>query len=536
MEGIQLAIKINTICIVGGGFAGWYTAAALSHNFPNIKINVIDSDKHARLGVGETLGWSAPYDWKRLLGLKDDRMLMWRTGAIYKYGLTATDFWQDNKSHSYGKFFNLKVNSLSKFYGKFDYPEFYEPWSKREGDIGIQQAWMTINQSNDKNFDDYIMEANETSFFTKNPVAPINAEGNYVLRPDEGYSYHIDAEQTVGFLKELALANNCTHINCAVVDFNNGIILEDGRSIIADLYLDASGFSRILINKVNNTWKDAGSEYCNAAWVCPTRYHDPIKEMTGGTEIYGEDHGWRFKVKLYHRVGNGYIYNRNMVDDDIPLQKLLNETNNLRIVEPRQIKWSPGYYETNWIDNVIPLGISAGFVDPYDAPTFDIHSRALEDLFVALKLDTIEDAKEHFNKNQRLVIEERNLRLLFNFGLSKRRGAWWDSRRAMIDMQQLEDIVNEKRSDLEKRLPHFWHQMYYRMSIVCDVDRKKFNPTMMNDSDRQMAEAFFAYNKARNQYISQQQWPNYYEWLKKNRFNGLSSDEVFNHLCPQWAK
>jgi hypothetical protein len=225
-----------------------------------------------------------------------------------------------------------------------------------------------------------------------------------------------------------------------------------------------------------------------------------------------------------------------MVDDAIPLQKLLNETNNLRIVEPRQIKWSPGYYETNWIDNVIPLGISAGFVDPYDAPTFDIHSRALEDLFAALKLDTIEDAKEHFNKNQKLVIEERNLRLLFNFGLSKRRGAWWDSRRAMIDMQQLEDIVNEKRSDLEKRLPHFWHQMYYRMSIVCDVDRKKFNPTIMNDSDRQMAEAFFAYNKARNQYISQQQWPNYYEWLKKNRFNGLSSDEVFNYLCPQWAK
>lgn len=521
---------INSIAIVGGGFAGWYTAAALRHNFPNIKLIVIDSDKHPRLGVGETLGYSAPYDWKRLLGLKDDRMLMWRTGAIYKYGLTATDFWQDHKSFSYGKFFNLKVSSLTNFYGKFDYPEFYEPWSKRAGDVGIQQAWMTINRDSNKTFDDYILEANETSYFTKNPVAPVNAEGNYVLRPDEGYSYHIDAEQSVEFLKELALTGNCEHITNTVVNFSRGIVLENNQTITADLYIDASGFNRILISKVNNTWHNMGSEYCNAAWVCPTRYDDPAKEMTGGTEIYGEDHGWRFKVKLYHRIGNGYIYNQNMTSDEVPLQKLLNETAGVRIAQPRQIKWSPGYYKTSWVDNVVPLGISAGFVDPYDAPTFDIHSRSLEDLFAALKLDTVDAARDQFNKNQQLVVEERNLRLLFNFGLSKRRSAWWDSRRAMIDMQQLEDIVNEQRTDIEGRLPHFWHQMYYRMSIACDVDRSKFNPTIMSDADRQMAEAFFAYNKARNQYISQQCWPNYYEWLKNNRFNESSSSDVFNRL------
>ena len=64
---------INNVVIVGGGFGGWYTAAAFVHNFPNVSVTVVDSDRHPRLGVGETLGWSAPYDWKRQLGLKANR-------------------------------------------------------------------------------------------------------------------------------------------------------------------------------------------------------------------------------------------------------------------------------------------------------------------------------------------------------------------------------------------------------------------------------------------------------------------------------
>ena len=528
-----MPIKINTICIVGGGFAGWYTAAALRHNFPNIKLTVIDSDKHARLGVGETLGWSAPYDWKKLLGLKDDRMLMWRTGAIYKYGLTVNNFWKDNSSYSYGKFHNVKVNALSKFYGEFDYPEYFEPWSKREGEVGVQQAWMNIRSGN---FDDYIAELNESSHFVANPVAPYNAEDRYVLRPNDGYSYHIDAEQTVGFLKELSIGDHCEHVNQTVVDFDNGVVLADNRKLTADLYIDASGFKRVLISCVNDTWHDMGDEYNNCAWVCPSSYTDPTKEMSGGTDLYGEDHGWRFKVKLYHRIGNGYIFNSNMVDPAVPLERLLDVTTN-RLVEPRLLGWSPGYYTKTWVNqNVVALGISAGFVDPYDAPTCDIHSRALEDLFASLALDDIDSARTQFNKNQSIVVEERNLRLKYNFGLSHRSGAWWESRRNMIDMQELESIINGEHKDIDDRLRYKWYQMYYRMCMACDVDSSHFKPIEINSDDRQMAQAFFNYNRARNQYISKQQWPNYYEWLKSNRFNGYSSDEMLKKLNPQWSK
>ncbi len=534
---------IKNVVIVGGGFGGWYTAAAFKHNMPDVAVTVIDSDKHPRLGVGETLGWSAPYDWRRQLGLNDDRMLMWRTGAIYKYGLTVSDFWQDHKAFSYGKFFNLKVNSLSKFYGEFDYPDFHEPWSRESTTTGVQQAWLAINKHNNKGFDDYIADLNESSYFVSNPVAPYNSRNSYTQRPAEGFSYHIDAEQTVGFLKELALTGNVTHISSAVVgaDINNNGIsalhLENGNKIVSDLFIDASGFARVLLkHSPNDSWQDM-PDYPNSAWVVPSRYVDPAKEIVGGTEIYGEDHGWRFKVKLYHRIGNGYIFDSTKTDPEIPRQRLLDLTQGTRFVEPRLLQWNPGYYREAWRGNVLPVGVAAAFVDPYDAPTFDIHSRDLEDLFRVLKGTDYETAREDFNTQHRIVVHERNLRLLFNFGLSKRRGPFWDSRRALAadKMQHLRDIINEDSSVIDSRLTHFYQQMYFRMVMATDTDRTQFDTVELSDADRAMAESFFLYNRARNEYIEQQPWPNYYEWLKENRFNGRTSEEMLAEFHPQWA-
>lgn len=538
---------IKNIIIVGGGFGGWYTSAFLRHNFPNIDVTVIDSDKHPRLGVGETLGWSAPYDWAKNLGIKDDNMLMWRTGAIYKYGINVRDFWSDHSSFSYGKFFNLKIKSLAKFYGEFDYPEFYEPWSKQPGDVGIQQAWLAINQHTKKDFTDYINEVNEASYFIKNPVAPNDALNRYVLRPSEGWSYHIDAEQMVSFLKDLTFDNNpnVKHISSAVtnINYNNdgsvqSITLENNDVLSADIYIDASGFSRVLM-KNNSTWKDMGDDFCNSAWVCPTKYTDPATEITGGTDIHGEDYGWRFKVKLYHRAGNGYVFNSNQVDKQTPLTRLLEVTEGQRLVEPRLIKWVPGYYETPWEHNVIGVGVASNFVDPYDAPTFDIHSRALEDLKTALNQQTLTEAQEKYNSSQKLVAEERYLRLMFNFVLSSRRGPFWDSRRDLVIKhnltEKLQDIINDNRADIDSRLSYFWYQMYYRMIIASGTDRTQFKTVELTSADREMAEAFFKYNKSRNAYIETQSWPNYYEWLKTNRFNGRTSEEMLAKFHPQWA-
>jgi hypothetical protein len=227
------------------------------------------------------------------------------------------------------------------------------------------------------------------------------------------------------------------------------------------------------------------------------------------------------------------VFNSTCTDPALPLQRLKELTAGTRFVEPRLLQWSPGYYTNPWQDNVLPIGIAAAFVDPYDAPTFDIHGRALEDLFRVLDAD---DPREDYNKQHQIVMEERNLRLLFNFGLSKRSGPFWDNRRAFAadKLHLFADVVNEERPDLESRLTHFWHQMYLRMVVATDTDRTQFKTIELTDTDRAMAEAFFAYNRARNNYIKQYPWPNYYEWLKANRFNGHTSEEMLKVFHPNF--
>lgn len=530
---------IKKIVIVGGGFSGWYLAASLRHNYSDISITVIDSERFARLGVGETLGWSGPYDWARHVGLENDRMLMWETGSIYKYGLNVNDFWHDNKNFSYGKFFNPKVNQLTKFFGGLDYRDYYEPWSVRSGDVGVQQAWMAINQTTNKTFDDYIQEVNESSYFAGSPAAPYDNDNAYVLRPQEGWSYHIDAEKCVAFLRQLSIERGAEHISSAVVDISmckSGIdylTLENGQKIAGDLFVDCSGLARILL-KHNPTWHYAGDEYCNTACVCPARWQDPKQEMRGGTDIFGEEHGWRFRVGLYHRTGNGYVFNKNLTPSDVPMDRLLSLTDGTRLKDPKVINWTPGHYKQSWYKNILGVGMSVNFIDPYDAPTFDLQNRAIEDLFKLLKSDKdIDQVRKEFNRRQEVITDERWLRLAFNFGLSKRRGKFWDSRRQIIVdnnlMERLQDIISDG-SDISSRYRFFWQQMYYRMIIATDTDRRQFSVFKLSEADRDMAESYFAYTRSRNSYIQKQKWPNYYLWLKENRFNGQSHDEVLERI------
>jgi len=45
--------QINTVCIVGGGSAGWLAASYLTRQLPHIKILMIESPTIKRVGVGE---------------------------------------------------------------------------------------------------------------------------------------------------------------------------------------------------------------------------------------------------------------------------------------------------------------------------------------------------------------------------------------------------------------------------------------------------------------------------------------------------
>jgi len=541
---------IKKIVIVGGGFAGWYTAATLQHN-TDCEILLIDSERHPTIGVGETTGWGIANDFYTLAGITDEHNFLRKTGAIYKHGVRAVDFFQDHQTHQWAKFPNLKVSSLTNFYNKFEPHNFDEPRNHQDDDVGMIAAWLKINQGRNKTYEDFVNEVGEHNYFISNPVMPFDPTGSRVTSPMMGVAYNIDAIKTNDYLKALVLKRNngsftwITNAVEQVVLTNNRadvdhLLLEDGTKVTADLFIDASGLGRVLMNSRQNTsWQDSSDQYCNAAWVVPSQYTDPEQEMLGISEFFGEEWGWRFKVRLYHRIGNGYVFNTNMVDPAVPLQRLLEVTKGTRFVEPRLITWVPGEYVQPWQGNVLPLGMSGWMIDPYDAPTVGEHSESLKDLLKVIELN-LPNKQQYYNKARSLTREERHLRLDLTFGFSQRRGPFWESRREMARkgnfVNQVKDIILGKRTDLEKRMPWQWHHMYVRNCLAAGVDMSDWEFPEISDADREIAESFFAFNRARNKYISSQPWPNFAQWTRENIFDGLTSQEILKELNPQFFK
>jgi len=544
---------IKKIVVVGGGFAGWYTAITLQYRLRDVELTVISSDRHATLGVGEALGWDARSNFENLCGITNEREFMYQTGATYKYGVTGINFFKDSHSVSWGRFLNLKASSLCNFYNDFDKNHFDNIVNRDPDDPGVTDYWLSLYHGQ-RNYQDLCVDIGENIHFSTKPVAPFDLHNRYILRNAQAqrYGLHIDADRSGQFLKQVVAERNqnpalgyskVTHVVDTVQDVvldNQGsidyLLMENGDQIRADLFIDASGTSRVLMKKsANNSWLPSDERYPDSAWACPSDYVDPEKELTGAVKFYGEDHGWRFQIPLYHRQGNGYIFNSRQTDPEIPLGKMKEITNGVRIVEPRLIAWTPGEYTTPWQGNVFPLGLSSGFIDPWANGSYEAHSRALEDLVELLpRPDSLENLAKEYNRRRSLNLEERRLRRDIPFGISQRSGPFWDTRRELAQdknvMQNLQDIILGRRTDLDQRLRHHWTHSYIRYALAADVDMKNWNFPALPQKHVEMVNAFFDYNRQRNRYISQSSWPNNYLWLQKNIFHEETSHDTFRRL------
>jgi hypothetical protein len=313
------------------------------------------------------------------------------------------------------------------------------------------------------------------------------------------------------------------------------LLLDSGEVVHGNLYCDVTGFGRAIISKMPDTeWQDASQYSEDSAMVAPTFYKDPEKEMVGATKFSGADHGWKFKINLYHRVGNGYIFKSDLADKDTIHQHL--EQTLATKIDPLLVKWRPGYYRKSWSGNVVSLGISSGFISPFDGNGVSTQSRAIENIITTLKKDLpAQEQADEYNKLQWPVLEEISLRLKMLFAFSKRSGNFWDLKRQLCKdenlLEMLEDIIVRKTTNIDRRLTWNWQQAFGRLIAMADIDISKFNLPKPSDRDLEMAQAYWTYNLARNKYISKSKWPNYYLWLKENRFEGKTSKEIFDELA-----
>ncbi len=345
--------RIRHIAIVGGGTAGWLAAAVLARSLPGVgcRVTVVDSPEIAPIGVGEA---TIPpiLDLLRLLGINQDDFVR-HTGATYKLGIKFIDWRQPGSSywHPFGTF-GTSINLRP----------FHHAWqrAKREGRA--------------PDFMDFSLcaaLAQAGRFRAQDPTSQGPTAG---LR----HALHFDAGLVAGYLGTYARALGVAHLERRVVDarlrpdgFIESLVFDDGSTLEADLYLDCSGFRGILIDKALGTRYLSWQEYlpCDRAIAAPTA---SPPEKPPFTAAHAGAAGWRWRIPLQHRLGNGYVYSSAFADDETAQADFHSAIGDQPLATPRLLRFVPGRREHAWNRNCVALGLASGFLEPLESTSIHL--------------------------------------------------------------------------------------------------------------------------------------------------------------------
>lgn len=341
--------RIKKVAIVGGGTAGWMTAAAFSKVLKNnyCEIQLVESDAIGTVSVGEaTIPQISLFN--KILGI-DENDFVRKTQATFKLAIEFEN-WR-KKDHSY-------MHPFGDYGSDMDAIQFHHYWLKM----------FQMGKAPDLNSFSLAAVASKQGRFMR----PQN-RGNSPLS-HIAYAFHFDATLYAKYLRELAEKNGVKRtegkVKNVTLDVNNGfidsLILESGEQIEADLFIDCSGFRGLLIEQTLKTGFTDWSKWlpCDRAVAMPCKIKNDVHPYT---RSIAQDAGWIWRIPLQHRIGNGYVYPSAFVDDDKAVEVLRNQLEGDPIAEPNQLRWKTGVRKKAWNKNCVAIGLSAGFIEPLES-------------------------------------------------------------------------------------------------------------------------------------------------------------------------
>lgn len=347
------AKAIDRIVIVGGGTAGWMTAATLSKLLSvRHRIVLVESDEIGTVGVGEaTIPMIKLFN--TALGIEEDDVLR-HTKGTFKLGIQFVDWLR--KGHSYIHAFG--------------------PVGRDLGLVPFYQYWLKLNAAGHaKGIGAYTMNAAAAE---KNKFVRF-APGSKQPASDLTHAYHFDALLYGQYLRRYAEARGVVRIEGKVVEtrlrgddgFIEALKLDRGEEVGGDLFIDCSGFRGLLIEQALKTGYEDWSHWlpCDRALAVPSASTAPLTPYTRAT---ARSAGWQWRIPLQHRTGNGYVYCSRFISDDEAAAELLANLDGETLAEPRLLKFVAGKRKKFWNRNCVAIGLSSGFMEPLESTSIHL--------------------------------------------------------------------------------------------------------------------------------------------------------------------
>ncbi|MBO6730253.1 MAG: tryptophan 7-halogenase [Maricaulis sp.] len=376
---------VQKLVIVGGGSAGWMTAAAIINATQgNCQVELVESEAIGVVGVGEAT--IPPIKlFNQSLGI-DENHFVRETSGSFKLGIEFVDW--SRKGHSY-----------------------FHPFGTHGADfdrVSLHHWWLKARADGDETpFDEYSMAWQIARAGGFSPPSP----DKRLVQSTFDYAYHFDTIAYGQFLRRYAEARGVKRTEGKVVEVEQdaesgdvqAIKLEDGRRVDGEFFIDCTGFFGLLIEQALNTGYEDWTHWlpCDRAVAVPC---GSAGDFTPYTRSTAREAGWQWRIPLQHRMGNGYVYSSQFTDPDTATQTLLDNLDGEALAEPRHLRFVTGRRRKFWNRNVVAIGLSAGFMEPLESTSLHLIQSGIT-RFLALfptSGDTTLAARE-FN---RLTVEE----------------------------------------------------------------------------------------------------------------------------------
>ncbi len=450
---------VNSILIVGGGTAGWLTAAYLSQELGSyredgVEITLVESSDIPSIGVGEGTFPSIKRTLE-IIGIKEQDFIR-GAEATFKQAIQFTD-WCDNQGPAQKTYFHL-----------------FDPPRKLNGNIDIAPYWLMDKSPNKPPFAKVVSPQQDVCETYRGPK--LRSDNDYFGRLN--YAYHLDAGKFVSMLKERAkfarvehVIGTVQHVNCNDEGELTSVDLKQGQNLKADFFIDCTGFSSLLIGqKLGAKYKCVKDVlFVDRAIAVQVPYATPETEIPCATISTAHAHGWTWDIGLHTRRGIGYVYSSQHTDEDFAESTLRNYINDKSASHSvRHIKMRTGYRPNPWQKNCVAIGLSGGFLEPLEATGISLTEasiKLLADYFP--RSGNTELARLKFNRVMSRYYEQAVNFIKMHYCLSDRKDtAFW------TDNRDPDTIPKELQTLLE-----FWKFNYPR-----DTDFEEWQKTFDQES------------------------------------------------------
>ncbi|MEJ2384139.1 MAG: tryptophan 7-halogenase [Xanthomonadales bacterium] len=350
--------SLRKIAIVGGGTAGWMTAAALANTLQgDCTVTLVESDAIGTVGVGEAT--IPPLKlFNARLGIDENDFLRHTQGS-FKLGIEFVDW--ARRGHRY-------LHPFGQFGADFDVIPVHQYWLKARSE-GHEAPLGEYSLAN--------VAALKGRF--QRPV-----RDRRMVQSTFDYAYHLDAGRYAGYLRAYAERRGVARIEGRIEavrqDSESGFItaveLADGRRVEADFFVDCSGFRGLLIEQTLAAGYEDWTHWlpCDRAVAVPCAPDGPFTPYTRST---AHDAGWQWRIPLQHRTGNGYVYCSRYAEDDAAAGLLLDQLDGAPLADPLFLRFNAGRRKRAWDRNCVAIGLSAGFLEPLESTSIHLIQTAI---------------------------------------------------------------------------------------------------------------------------------------------------------------